>query len=123
MRRFRSTGRFWSPHIPAFRPGGRHAAGRNCRKCGAITEGGCAAPAKYEPFGLASLEAALSRCARVLGDIATLRELWDGAAVFVSPDDPQQLAAALRTLQDDEAKCAEFGSKAWMRAQHYSLER
>ena len=40
-------------------------------------------PARYEPFGLSVLEAALSGCALVLGDIPSLRELWSGAAVFV----------------------------------------
>src|SRR3546814_625675 len=37
-----------------------------------------ASPARYEPFGLAVLEAALSGCGLVLGDIPTFRELWDG---------------------------------------------
>ncbi len=31
-------------------------------------------PARYEPFGLSVLEAALSGCALVLGDIPSLRE-------------------------------------------------
>ena len=34
-------------------------------------------PARYEPFGLSILEAALSGCALVLGDLPSLRELWD----------------------------------------------
>ena len=42
-------------------------------------------PALYEPFGLAPLEAALQGCALVLSDIPSLRELWEGAAVFVRP--------------------------------------
>ena len=45
------------------------------------------APAVYEPFGLAILEAAAAGCALVLGDIASLRENWDGAALFVDPED------------------------------------
>jgi glycosyltransferase involved in cell wall biosynthesis len=49
-------------------------------------------PALYEPFGLSVLEAALSGCALVLGDVDTLRENWAGAARFVSPSD----SAALR---------------------------
>ena len=44
-------------------------------------------PARYEPFGLAVLEAAQAGCALVLADIPTFRELWDGAAVFVPADD------------------------------------
>jgi len=57
-----------------------------------------ALPARYEPFGLSILEAALSGCALLLGDIPSLRELWEGAAVFVNPDDTEQLCFALRTL-------------------------
>jgi glycosyltransferase involved in cell wall biosynthesis len=55
-------------------------------------------PAKYEPFGLTVLEAALSGCALVLGDIPSLRESWDGAAVFVPPDNDAALASALNDL-------------------------
>ncbi|MEB3829625.1 glycosyltransferase [Phormidium sp. CCY1219] len=43
-------------------------------------------PARYEPFGLSVLEAALSGCALVLGDIPRLREMWGDAAVFANPD-------------------------------------
>ncbi len=35
-----------------------------------------ASPARYEPFGLAALEAGLSGCGLVLGDIPSLREVW-----------------------------------------------
>ena len=55
-------------------------------------------PARYEPFGLTVLEAALSGCALVLGDIPTLRELWDGAALFVRPDDREHLRKSLSWL-------------------------
>jgi glycogen(starch) synthase len=60
-----------------------------------------ALPARYEPFGQSVLEAALAGCALVLGDIPSLRELWDGVAVFVSPDDPAALRAALESLIHD----------------------
>jgi glycogen(starch) synthase len=76
-----------------------------------------AAPARYEPFGLAILEAARDRCALVLGDIPSLRELWEPDALFVSPDDPEQLAGALRTLLDDLPTAAELGRRAQRRAE------
>ena len=57
-----------------------------------------ALPARYEPFGLGPLEAALAGCALVLGDIPSLREVWEDTALFVSPDDPEALDHALRTL-------------------------
>lgn len=79
-----------------------------------------AAPARYEPFGLAVLEAALSGCALVLSDIATFRELWDGAAVFVPADDPAAWAAELEALAGDEARRAVLQRRAWRRGLAYS---
>jgi glycogen synthase len=52
-------------------------------------------PARYEPFGLVVAEAAAAGCGLALGDIPSLRELWDGAAAFAAPDDPEALAAAI----------------------------
>ncbi len=79
-----------------------------------------ALPARYEPFGLAVLEAALSECALVLGDIATLRELWQDAALFVDPNDADGLEAALRRLIDDPAMCRALGAAAAKRARRFS---
>ena len=56
------------------------------------------APARYEPFGFAILEAAAAGCALVLGDIPSLRENWDGAAVFVDPEDRSALKSAINAL-------------------------
>src|SRR5204863_1804155 len=60
-----------------------------------------ALPAYYEPFGLGPLEAALSGCALVLGDIASLREVWGDAALFVAPGSDRELESTLRTLIRD----------------------
>src|SRR5579872_2111459 len=54
--------------------------------------------ALYEPFGLAVLEAAQARCALILADIPSLRELWGGAALFVDPRDRRALETALWLL-------------------------
>ncbi len=82
-----------------------------------------AAPAKYEPFGLAILEAAQEFCALVLGDIPTLRELWGGAAVFVPPDDPSAIAEALDELMSLPGRAAMLGARANVRARRYSARR
>jgi glycogen synthase len=57
-----------------------------------------AMPARYEPFGLSILEAALSGCALVLGDIPSLRENWDGAALFVDPAEAAEIEHAIKSL-------------------------
>jgi glycosyltransferase involved in cell wall biosynthesis len=80
-------------------------------------------PARYEPFGLAILEAALSNCALVLGDIPTLRELWDGAAIFVHPDDEKAIKDALGLLLDDPDLAAALGGRARERAGQYTSAR
>lgn len=76
-----------------------------------------ALPAKYEPFGLSVLEAALSGCALVLGDIESLRENWSGSAVFVPPDDHDAWRHALRSLVHDESRRQALSRQALNRAQ------
>lgn len=80
-------------------------------------------PALYEPFGLAVLEAAQAGCALVLSDIPTFRELWDGAAAFVSPRDPQGLANAVNALLQDRLRRGSLGREALKRASSYSVDR
>lgn len=82
-----------------------------------------AAPAVYEPFGLGILEAACDRCALVLGDIPSLRELWEGAAVFVDPRDERRLRWALEGLIEDEKRREELAARAQRRAATYGIAR
>jgi glycogen synthase len=81
-----------------------------------------AEPARYEPFGLAALEAALCGCALVLGDIASLREVWRDSAVFVSPGDADALAAAVNGLLDDPRRRARAAAAARARALRYTRQ-
>ncbi len=82
-----------------------------------------ALPARYEPFGLSVLEAALAGCALVLGDIPSLREVWGGAALYVPPDDHKSLADALRTLIRDVQLRTEMASRSRRRAQNFTPRR
>jgi glycogen(starch) synthase len=79
-----------------------------------------ALPARYEPFGLSALEAALSGCALVLGDIPSLRETWDGAALFVPPDDTGALRVALQVLASDRRNRTVLAARARRRALEYT---
>ncbi|BDG02082.1 glycosyltransferase family 4 protein [Anaeromyxobacter oryzae] len=80
-------------------------------------------PARYEPFGLAVLEAALAGCALVLADLPSLRETWDDAAVFVPPGDRAALARALRTLAEDDGRRAAYAGAARTRALAFGPDR
>jgi glycogen(starch) synthase len=83
-----------------------------------------AATSQYEPFGLAPVEAALSRCAIVASDIPSFRELWEGAAVFFRNNDPESLAEALETLQRDHGFRLNQGNLAFRHArQHFTADR
>ena len=79
-----------------------------------------AAPARYEPFGLAALEAALSGCALVLGDIPSLREVWGDAAAYVHPDDEGGLVEVLDGLLGDPGLVAARGADARRRAARHT---
>jgi glycogen synthase len=83
-----------------------------------------AATSQYEPFGLAPVEAALSRCAIVANDIPSFRELWEGAAIFFRNNDPDSLAETLERVQRDRALRLSQGNMALRRArQFYTADR
>ncbi len=93
----------------------------------ALAMAGCgiyAATSQYEPFGLAPLEAALSRCAIVASDIPSFRELWSEAAVFFHNDDAASLSAALERLAHDPGMRQTYAERAYERAlKNFTAER
>jgi glycosyltransferase involved in cell wall biosynthesis len=64
----------------------------------------------------------MSGCALVLGDLDTLRELWDGAAAFVDTHDEQPLHDAVMELIRNPLLRHDMAARALMRAQRYSTE-
>jgi glycosyltransferase involved in cell wall biosynthesis len=80
-------------------------------------------PAKYEPFGLSVLEAALSGCALVLGDIPSLREIWGDAAIYINPDKPEDLKSKLECLMLDSELREELAVRAFAKATTFSVNR
>jgi glycosyltransferase involved in cell wall biosynthesis len=81
-----------------------------------------ALPARYEPFGLSVLEAAAAGCALVLGDIASLRENWSGAALFVPPDNRRALIGAIERLAASPEERNQLAECAHARSQRFTVE-
>jgi len=76
--------------------------------------------ARFEPFGLAVLEAAAAGCALILSDIPVFRELWDGAAIFVQGEDEAAWARCIEAVIGDPRARALLGDAARERASRYT---
>ncbi len=115
---------------PVSAPHGETVASRHLTLLGTIASADLAAElaqrpifvsaASFEPFGLAVLEAAQAECALVLSDIATFRELWDGAALFVTDTSPDSWATAIKALRAEPERRARLGQLAAERAMRYT---
>jgi len=119
---------------PAFRDNTDRLRGRGVRFCGKQSEPQLrqlfarasmyAATSKYEPFGLAPVEAALSRCAVIANDIPTFRELWGETAMYFRTDDAEDLARKIDQLQNDRELRLTYSNLAYRRAkQRFTAER
>jgi glycogen synthase len=75
-----------------------------------------AATSRYEPTGLASMEAAFSRCALVANDIPVYRELWGDAALYFERNNADSLAEVLLQLDHDREMTRLYGTRAYNRA-------
>ena len=72
-----------------------------------------AATSQYEPFGLAPLEAAFSRCALVFNDNPVFHELWDDAGIFFARNDASELAQNIDALQRDPSLREEYARRGY----------
>lgn len=83
-----------------------------------------AGTSRYDPSGMTVLEAALSRCALVLNDVPSLRELWGNAAVYFRTNDSSSLAEAVRMMSGDVQLRRNFANRAFQRAREcYNAHR
>jgi glycosyltransferase involved in cell wall biosynthesis len=81
----------------------------------------CICTSRYEPFGLAPLEAALCGCAIVAREIASVQEVWANAALYFR--DAEELSAVLRRLYEDPEFLCRYQRRAGERARIFSRER
>ncbi len=114
--------------------GGQQARATGIRWCGQQSESQLrqlfsrasiyAATSQYEPFGLAPVEAALSRCAIVANDIPTFRELWGETACYFRHNDAEDLASKIDQLQNEKELRQTYANLAYRRAkQRFTAER
>ncbi len=78
-------------------------------------------PSRYEPFGLAPLEAALCGCAVLANDLPTLREVWKEAALYFT--DAPGLERLLVRLASDPDELAALQHRSRERAMHFTRSR
>lgn len=82
------------------------------------------ATSRYEPFGLAPLEAAFSRCAIVCNDIPSLREVWGDSALYFAANSGFGLTKTLERLGADRELRLTYSALAYQRAmQRYTAQR
>ncbi|HEX8924838.1 MAG TPA: glycosyltransferase family 4 protein [Terriglobales bacterium] len=82
-----------------------------------------AVTSRYEPFGLAALEAALSRCALVVNDVPSQREIWGDAALYFRANDAASLRGLVRELAEDRVLRTSYANLACLRAREmYSAD-
>jgi glycosyltransferase involved in cell wall biosynthesis len=82
------------------------------------------ATSRYEPFGLAPLEAALSGCPLLANDIPSLREVWGEDAFYFETNNSQSLLLAIQELASNSTLRSEYASRALERARkQYSSAR
>ncbi|WP_246000831.1 glycosyltransferase family 4 protein [Pontibacter diazotrophicus] len=81
-----------------------------------------ALPARYEPFGLTILEAAMSGCALVIGKTESLMEIWGNAARYVDPQNADELRDTLNNLIEDEFGRNIMGCRAVKRSHGYTAD-
>ncbi len=83
-----------------------------------------AATSRYEPFGLAPVEAAVSRCAILANDIPSFREIWGDNAYYFKHNDAHSLAAAAARLGSDPNLCRTYADRAYVHAcRHFCADR
>ncbi|MCC9135513.1 glycosyltransferase family 4 protein [Pontibacter silvestris] len=81
-----------------------------------------ALPAKYEPFGLTILEAAMSGCALVVGNTESLTEVWGNAARYIAPGNADELRDTILRLIEDEFSLNIMACRAVKRSHGYTSD-
>lgn len=80
-------------------------------------------PTKYEPFGLAILEAAKAGCALALSDINTLKEIWGDNAAYFDPDNVEEVEKTILELIENNVYRENLSVNSKKRAESYTAQK
>jgi glycosyltransferase involved in cell wall biosynthesis len=80
-------------------------------------------PSRYEGFGLPPLEAMAAGCPVVSSPGGALREVLDGAAILLEPDDAEDWSQAVLRLLGDPGERARLAARGVERARSFTWER
>ncbi len=80
-------------------------------------------PSLYEGFGLPPLEAMACGIPTITSDRSSLREVAGEAALKIDPDDPDELARALRQILSEPRLASELGERGVERAAGFTWAR
>lgn len=80
-------------------------------------------PSLYEGFGLPPLEAMASGCPVICSNASSLPEVCGDAALFIHPENTQEIAAAIEKLLHDEKLRAELIQKGLVQTKKFSWQK
>lgn len=80
-------------------------------------------PSRYEGFGLPPLEAMACGCPVIVSRAASLPEVCGDAALYVDPDNPLELAAAIRRVLCEDGVGSDLRHRGRQRAKRWTWTR
>lgn len=80
-------------------------------------------PSRDEGFGFSYLEASQFSCPSLLSDIPVLREISAGNALYIDPENPENIAKKIIEINSDKISRKKIGEQAKKRSEFFSQKK